>query len=83
MQRKLSVMILTAVLLLSMGFSAHAETGAAGNTDANYVNQGNNMNNMYRTTAADHDVDWGWVGLLGLAGLAGLAGRNRNQNPGR
>lgn len=74
MFKKLNTIILALVLTVSMGASAFAETGGASNTGAN---QG--YNNMYRTTAADNDTDWGWIGLLGLAGLAGLMGRNRNR----
>jgi MYXO-CTERM domain-containing protein len=81
MLRKMYVFFLTMVLTLSIGLIANAETGGAGNTDGNNVNQG--KNNMFRTTAADDGTDWGWLGLLGLAGLAGLAGRNRNPNPER
>lgn len=56
------------------GAGAGTGAGVSGTTG---VNQG--YTNMYRTTAADNDTDWGWIGLLGLAGLAGLMGRNRNR----
>ncbi|QQE76680.1 WGxxGxxG-CTERM domain-containing protein [Brevibacillus composti] len=58
------------------GAGAGTGAGVTG-TGTTGANQG--YNNMYRTTAADNDTDWGWIGLLGLAGLAGLMGRNRNR----
>nr|MBC9199631.1 hypothetical protein [Paenibacillus sp. PL91] len=50
------------------------------NNTARALDVDDNMNaNQYRTTAADDDMDWSWLGLLGLLGLIGLKGRDRER----
>lgn len=71
------------ILTFTVGLTAYAESGDAGNTGGTSTSGGtvNGVPNNYRTTATDNDIDWGWIGLLGLAGLAGLRGRNRDRDP--
>ncbi len=94
MLRKINATILAMILTLTMGVTVYAENGGVGqpggtnagvNANVGTTNTGVNQgyNNMYRATAAEDDVDWGWLGLLGLAGLAGLMGRNRERDPQR
>lgn len=58
-------------------------TNGWNNNNNGFGTTGVNDNNRFRTTAADNDADWGWLGLLGLLGLVGMAGRNRNPDPTR
>jgi MYXO-CTERM domain-containing protein len=73
----------TTVLALTLVTAISSPVFAEGNRNQNVNNTNTYQGNNYRTTAADNDTDWGWIGLLGLAGLFGLRGRNRNPEPDR
>lgn len=88
---KARTLVLALAVVFVMGLPVYAETGGTagpgntvgpGNTGTITGNPGYNTN-AYRTTAADNNTDWGWIGLLGLVGLAGIMGRNRAENPKR
>jgi len=88
MFKRINAAVLVMVFVFSMGLTVNAAGGTGDGTGAGGMGTtGNNGvvngNQGYVTTAADNDMDWGWLGLLGLVGLAGLMGRNRNENPNR
>ncbi|WP_223285154.1 WGxxGxxG family protein [Paenibacillus sp. PL91] len=88
-----SVVVCLTFVMAVPAFGDNAKSGNAGpatelrtdvergvNNTARALDVDDNMNaNQYRTTAADDDMDWSWLGLLGLLGLIGLKGRDRER----